>query len=122
MSERHISAKKAWAQISERAQLGEKFGFIACLGILYKGGFLSRGQVLEQLKIAKISRDDLVKFREHSGDRQSGQVRAGAESTGGVWNSGEKTGLSHQKSAAKSGNTSLSPNAAENVLRLPLRP
>lgn len=77
MSVRHISAKKAWARISERAERGEKFGFIACLGILYKGGFLTRGEVLEQLNQARISRADLVKFREHIDHPQPGPVSKG---------------------------------------------
>jgi hypothetical protein len=63
---RHISAKKSWARLQERAEHGEKFGFIACLGLLYKSGQLTRQQVLERLNEAHITREDLQKFREHT--------------------------------------------------------
>jgi hypothetical protein len=62
----HISAKKAWARLTERAERGEKFGFIACLSLLYKAQILTRGQVLEQLNLARVTRADLAKFREHT--------------------------------------------------------
>jgi hypothetical protein len=67
MLTRNISAKKAWDRLSKRAESGEKFGFIACLGILYKSGVLSRGQVVEQLNRARITRQDLKRFREQTG-------------------------------------------------------
>lgn len=61
---RHGSAKKQWARLQDRAERGEKFGFIACLGVLYKAGKLTRAEVLEKLKESHITRDDLRKFRE----------------------------------------------------------
>ena len=63
---RHITAKKAWARMEERAKLGETFGFIACLGLLYKAGTLTRADVLQRLREANITKDDLRKFREHT--------------------------------------------------------
>ncbi len=63
---RHVSAKKAWARLSDRAERGEKFGFIACLGVLYKAGSLTRSQVVEHFNRAHITREDLQKFREHT--------------------------------------------------------
>jgi hypothetical protein len=63
--EKQVTAKKAWATLSERARLGEKFGMIAMLGLLYKGGEISREQVVEKLNEAQVSREDLKKFREH---------------------------------------------------------
>ena len=73
MESRFISAKKAWARLSERAERGEKFGFIACLGLLYKSGVLTRDQVLERLNEARITADDCRKFREQAGaDRSPG--------------------------------------------------
>jgi hypothetical protein len=71
---KQITAKKAWARLSERAESGETFGFIAALSLLYKSGVLNRGQVTEQLNLARVTRDDLRKFREHtnSANHQSG--------------------------------------------------
>jgi hypothetical protein len=63
---RQVSAKRAWARLSERAECGEKFGFIGCLALLYKCGILTRPQVVEKLNESRISRADLEKFREHS--------------------------------------------------------
>lgn len=54
--------------MQERAEHGEKFGFIAAMGIMYKAGFLTRAQVLEQLKQNHITREDLQKFREQTRD------------------------------------------------------
>lgn len=65
-AQKQVSAKKAWAALSERARLGEKFGFIACLGLLYKSGRLTKAQVLEYLNQERISREDLRKFRAQS--------------------------------------------------------
>jgi hypothetical protein len=66
MLHRQISAKKAWARLSERAECGEKFGFISALGLCYKAGILSRGQVVELLNSVQINRDDLRRFREQT--------------------------------------------------------
>jgi len=63
-SQKQLSAKRAWAELNERARLGEKFGFIACLGLLYKSGQLSREQVVSRLNEARVTRDDLKRFRE----------------------------------------------------------
>jgi hypothetical protein len=74
---KQITAKKAWARLSERAESGETFGFIAALSLLYKSGVLNRGQVTEQLNLARVTRDDLRKFREHTNsgsNRQSGPI------------------------------------------------
>ena len=49
---RRLSAKRAWARLSERAELGEKFGFISCIALLYKAGTLTRAQVVETLNDA----------------------------------------------------------------------
>ena len=45
MTQRHISAKKAWTRMSERAMHEEKFGFIAAFALLHKTGVLTRRQV-----------------------------------------------------------------------------
>ena len=74
---KQVTAKKAWARLSERAESGETFGFIAALSLLYKSGVLNRGQVTEQLNLARVTRDDLRKFREHTNsgsNRQSGPI------------------------------------------------
>jgi hypothetical protein len=63
---RRLSAKRAWARLSERAERAEKFGFIACLGLLYKAGHLTRAQVVDKLNESHITRGDLARFREHS--------------------------------------------------------
>ena len=65
MLNRQITAKRAWARMSERAELGERFGFIACLSVLYKAGILKRAQVVEMMNDSHITRADLAKFREH---------------------------------------------------------
>lgn len=65
-SEKQVSAKQAFARVHERARLGEKFGFIACLGLLYKSGRLTREEVVKLLNESHITRDDLRKFRAHS--------------------------------------------------------
>lgn len=61
---RQETAKRAWGKLQARAERGEKFGFIACLGVLYKSGKLTRAEVLEKLKESHITREDLRKFRE----------------------------------------------------------
>lgn len=66
MLHRQVSAKKAWARLSERAESGEKFGFISCVGLCYKLKILSRGQVVELLNSVHITRDDLLRFREQT--------------------------------------------------------
>ena|ERR1039458_9853605 len=74
---KQVTAKKAWARLSERAESGETFGFIAALSLLYKSGVLNRGQVTEQLNLAHVTREDLRKFREHTNtgsSHQSGPV------------------------------------------------
>ena len=72
MTERHISAKKAWARMSERAMHGEKFGFIAALALLHKTGVLTRKQVVEQLNAGQITRVDLERFRRDDGKTPRG--------------------------------------------------
>ena len=72
---KQITAKKAWARLSERAESGETFGFIACLSLLYKTTILSRAQVIEQLNLAHVTRDDLRKFREHTNTGSNRQSR-----------------------------------------------
>ena len=64
--DRRLSAKKAWARLSERAECGEKFGFIACLGLLYRAGHLTRAQVVDKLNESHVTRADLARFRDHS--------------------------------------------------------
>ena len=61
---KQLSAKKAWARLSERVRSGETFGFISCLALLYKGGLLSKAELVEQLNAAGITKDDLKRFRE----------------------------------------------------------
>ena len=75
---KQVSAKKAWANLAEKARLGQKFGFIACLGLLYKAGKLSRGEVLEALKDGHVTRQDLASFRHTIGTDDPGVP--GAES------------------------------------------
>jgi hypothetical protein len=65
-AQKQLSAKKAWSRLSERARLGEKFGFIGCLGLLYKSGALTREQVVKHLNEGKITREDLQRFRKIS--------------------------------------------------------
>jgi hypothetical protein len=118
MLNRQISAKKAWARLSERAECGEKFGFIACLGLLYKGGILTRAQVIEELNSARITRDDLRKFDAQRRDpAQSGQVRREIGP-----NFVSKAGESAQICASSNPTASPAPHASADVFCLPLRP
>ena len=74
MTIRHISAKRAWARLGERATLGEKFGFIACAELLLRQGKITREQVVDLFNAARITRSDLTKFREQTnggGDQTS---------------------------------------------------
>ncbi len=66
MSVRHISAKKAWGKLEERAVYGEKFGFIACIGVFLAAGKITRAEALAHLQDSHITREDLRKFREHT--------------------------------------------------------
>ena len=66
-AEKQLSAKKAWAQLNERARLGDRFAKIAMLGLLLKSGHLTRAQVLEQLIAAGVTQEDLRKFRTQRG-------------------------------------------------------
>ena len=63
---RHVSAKRAWARLQERADYGERFGFIACLKLLYKTGALTREQLVKKVNEYHITREDLQKFDEHT--------------------------------------------------------
>jgi hypothetical protein len=65
MLNRQISAKRAWSRMTERAEFGERFGFIACLSLLYKNGLVTRAQIVAALNEAQVTRDDLRRFREH---------------------------------------------------------
>jgi hypothetical protein len=65
MLNKQITAKRAWADLSERARLGYKFGFISCLGLLYKSGEISRAEVIEKMLEAGISPDDCARFKRH---------------------------------------------------------
>src|SRR4051812_44911744 len=118
MLNRQISAKKAWARLSERAESGEKFGFIACLGLLYKAGILTGAQVVEQLEASHISREDLAKFdAQRANSAESGQVRC-AEWLGRVQEAGE----SPENHTSRDATASPAPCAREDVRLLPLRP
>ena len=65
MLQKQISAKRAWSDLSDRARLGEKFSFIACLGLLMLSGELTRSEVVDKLNAAGITREDLIQFRQH---------------------------------------------------------
>jgi hypothetical protein len=65
VTNRHISAKRAFARVSERAEHGEKFGFIAAFQLLVRSGVLTREQVAQFMNDARITRDDLERFRKH---------------------------------------------------------
>jgi hypothetical protein len=52
---KHISAKKAWGELSNRARLGERRGFAACVWLLYKNQFISKEQAIAQLEQWDIS-------------------------------------------------------------------
>lgn len=67
MENRHITAKKAWGKMAERARLGHRFGFIAYLGLLYRSGTLSRDQVRDVLNDAGVTREELEAYRAHAG-------------------------------------------------------
>ncbi len=59
---RHISAKKAWAK--KQAEIAHyKFCFIGSLALLYKGGTLSKAEVVARMNEAGLSREDLQAFR-----------------------------------------------------------
>ena len=81
---RRLSAKRAWARLSERAECGERFGFIACIALLYKAGQLTRAQVVDALNEARITRDDLARFREHSSSSARVQAHWRASSDGSL--------------------------------------
>ena len=82
MLRKQVTAKRAWARMSERAEFGERFGFIACLSLLYKNGFISRAQVVESLNESHITRADLAKFREKYVSTPSAAWRFAAEGCG----------------------------------------
>jgi hypothetical protein len=65
MLNKQITAKRAWADLSERARLGYKFGFISCLGLLYKSGEISRAEVIEKMVEAGITAEDCSRFKQH---------------------------------------------------------
>ena len=46
--------------MTERAEFGERFGFIACLSLLYKNGLVTRAQIVAALNEAQVTRDDLT--------------------------------------------------------------
>ena len=75
---KQVSAKKAWANLAEKARLGPKFGFIACLGLLYKAGVISRDQVLKFLRDAHVNQADLRRFKE-SQEIETSRIRPPTE-------------------------------------------
>jgi hypothetical protein len=62
IAERNEGLKTAWRNLSARARLGETFGFIDALSILYKGGFINRANALEMLR-RRASREELAEYR-----------------------------------------------------------
>jgi divalent metal cation (Fe/Co/Zn/Cd) transporter len=60
--ERREGLKTHWRNLSARARLGESFGFIDALSILYKAGHVSRELALELLR-ERIAPDDLREYR-----------------------------------------------------------
>ncbi len=70
-AQKQLSAKKAFALVTERARRAENFALIATLGLLYKSGQLTRDQVVDKLNEARVTRDDLRKFREQLAPNRS---------------------------------------------------
>ena len=70
--DRRLSAKKAWARLRERAECGEKFGFMACIALLYKAGHLT----------TRAGRRQIERVAHHS--RGSGQVSRALDLTGAL--------------------------------------
>jgi len=64
---RHISAKRAWAEMSERARLGHALGFIDAIGLLFSQGLISRAQVIELFRSRDITKADLIAYRKTRG-------------------------------------------------------
>jgi hypothetical protein len=62
IAERNEGLKTHWRNLSARARLGECFGFIDALAILYKGGFITRASALEMLN-RRASREELAEYR-----------------------------------------------------------
>jgi divalent metal cation (Fe/Co/Zn/Cd) transporter len=59
--------KTMWRDLSSRARLGEAFGFIDAIALMYKLGRLSREQVIEMLG-QRVSKEDLAEYRKVRGD------------------------------------------------------
>jgi hypothetical protein len=70
MLNKQITAKRAWADLSERARLGYKFGFISCLGLLYKCGEITREGIIEKMVEAGITPEDCARFKRHDSSFQ----------------------------------------------------
>lgn len=67
LEQRRVTCKTAWAKLSTHARLGEKFGWIACVSLMYKlGWFPDRKTALDHL-YREVTPDDLDEFRKIKG-------------------------------------------------------
>lgn len=67
LTQRRRGMKTMWRDLSTRARLGEVFGFIDCIALLYKAGAISREQVRQYLN-EHVNKDELVEYRRVRGD------------------------------------------------------
>ena len=64
-AQRRLTAKRLYADLSERARLGEVFGFLTCILFLFKSGYLTRDQAQRIVDERGISESDRARFRAH---------------------------------------------------------
>jgi hypothetical protein len=62
IANRDRAMKTVWRDLSARARLGESFGFLDALALLFKAGFISRELALEMLQ-GRVSQDELKEYR-----------------------------------------------------------
>jgi divalent metal cation (Fe/Co/Zn/Cd) transporter len=62
LTHRRCGMKTMWRDLSARARLGEIFGFIDAIALLYKAGTISREQVKQYLS-ERVSKADLAEYR-----------------------------------------------------------
>ena|GEM_PF-4653980 len=63
IAQKKATGKRLWGELSDRARLGEKFGFIAAIRIFYLSGTITRTRAIELLNENQITREDLRAFK-----------------------------------------------------------
>lgn len=71
LTQRRSGMKTMWRDLSSRARLGEVFGFIDAIALIYKLGYIDRDRVVELLAHHNVSKADLAEYRKVRGEDEA---------------------------------------------------